>query len=225
MNIFKKWVGKKRNTKVILIHGFSTQTSSEMNYLRDFLMEEGFDVVVPALFNPNDEEDIDWLKWVSKARVEFEKAKESGKELFVVGYSMGGVVATYLSTIFSVKKLVLLAPAFEYRTLTTVKRTVTGLMNNEKKAPGMSLAFHLPFMNLVDELKNSVEVLKYPVLMIQGSEDQTIPQTVAKKAYKKIPHGNKKLIIIEDGTHRLMDDLLTRDLVNCFVLNFYNSNI
>jgi len=223
MKFFKKKFSKKRNIRVILIHGFGIRTIDEMTYVKNFLSNKGYDVVVPKLFDVNDEEDTDWLKWVSRARIEFENAKKDGKEIYVIGYSMGGVIATYLSTIFDVEKLVLLAPAFDYKTLTTAKRSVVNLFNNEKKEISLSMNAHFAFMNLVDELGKNIEILKCPVLMIQGSTDLTIPQTVAKKAYKKIPHDKKKLVIIEDGTHRLMDERLTQDILNCLILDFYIS--
>ena len=223
MKFFKKYFSEKRKIRVILIHGFSVRGSSEMDPLFTFLQNEGYDVVAPSLFDWKNEKDNDWLVWVGRARKEFEKAKSEGKEIYVVGYSMGGVVATYLSTIFSVKKLVLLAPAFEYRTLATAKRTLGSFLSNDKNIDSMPLALHFPFMSLVDELGNSIEVLKAPVLMLQGSEDQTIPQVVGKRAYKKIPHEHKNLIIIEDGTHRLLDEKKSFDITSNVVKMYFDN--
>ena len=222
MNFFKKYFSEKRKIRVILIHGFSVRGSSEMDPLFNFLKNEGYDVVAPSLFDWKNEKDNDWLVWVGRARKEYEKAKSEGKEIYVVGYSMGGVVATYLSTIFPVKKLVLLAPAFEYRTLATAKRTLGSFLSNDKNIDSMPLALHFPFMSLVDELGNSIEVLKTPVLMIQGSEDQTIPQTVAKRAYKKISSEHKNLVVIEDGTHRLMDEQFTYRIVVSLINEYFD---
>ena len=225
MAFFKRYFSEKRKIRVILIHGFSVRGSSEMDPLFTYLKNEGYDVVAPNLFDWKNEKDNDWLVWVGHARKEFEKAKSEGKEIFVVGYSMGGVVATYLSTIFTVKKLVLLAPAFEYRTLATAKRTLGSFLSNDKNIDSMPLALHFPFMSLVDELGNSIEALKTPVLMIQGSEDQTIPQVVAKRSYKKIAHENKNLIIIEDASHRLLDDEISKDLTLGLVSVFFDKSM
>ena len=95
-------------------------------------------------------------------------------------------------------------------------------MSNDKNIDSMPLALHFPFMSLVDELGNSIDVLKTPVLMIQGSEDQTIPQSVAKRSYKRILHENKNLIIIEDGTHRLMDEQFTYRIVISLINEYFN---
>ena len=59
---------------------------------------------------------ITYELWIDKAKQEIEYLINKGyKKIYVLGHSMGGVIATYIATQYKeVKKLVLAAPAFEY---------------------------------------------------------------------------------------------------------------
>ena len=54
--------------------------------------------------------------WINKAEEEIEKIINNGyREIYIIGHSMGGVIASYLASKYKeVTKLVLAAPAFHY---------------------------------------------------------------------------------------------------------------
>ena len=95
---------------VLIIHGFAGGTYDE-EYLANYLELKGFDVytfTLPGhdrmLFNKITKED-----WIESARIHLEMLiNNKYKQIYVIGHSMGGILASYLAANYKeVKKIVL----------------------------------------------------------------------------------------------------------------------
>lgn len=98
---------------VILFHGI-TATPSEMRVLAEFLHARNYSLIVPRLSGHG--KDVSqlkqthyslWLSDVERALLEAYKLLEtsSSKNLYVIGLSLGSLLALYLATHFSVQQL------------------------------------------------------------------------------------------------------------------------
>src|SRR5574344_1302069 len=104
---------------VLIIHGFAGGPHDNES-IQFYLTMHGFDVftfTLPGhdriLFNKVTKED-----WIKSCEDHIELLiKNKYNSICVIGHSMGGVLASYLASKYSVvKKLVLVAPAFKYLT-------------------------------------------------------------------------------------------------------------
>lgn len=132
------------------------------------------------------------------------------RDIYLIGHSMGGVVASMLAGMYPdiVKKLVLLAPAAVLRD-DAINGQVQGNEFNPHRIPDMLLlhgqelggfylrsARHLPIYETAADFTG-------PVNIIQGTNDQVVPQKYAEK-YEQI-YANSKLHLIKNADHRFSD--------------------
>lgn len=100
-----------------IIHGF-TSTTYETKELAEFLGKNGYHTITENLpghgTSPeecNRVKFLDWLSFIDRKIAEFSTECD---ELYVVGMSMGGVLALYASYLFPVKAVVSAAPVFQF---------------------------------------------------------------------------------------------------------------
>ena len=108
----------KRNKKplVVTIHGFGKNRSSEMDNMCAFLKEHGYDTLQFDIYDLENGLDADWKEWLRRCERQMHEALGRNPRIILVGFSMGGVIATHLATVYKVEKLVLVAPAFKSST-------------------------------------------------------------------------------------------------------------
>ena len=121
--------------------------------------------------NEFDEQDHDWMQWVSRAKEVVDSYRDSGRDIYLAGFSMGGVIASYLAVVCPVKRLLLLAPAFSYMNVDIITGVLTksasSLMGNEKKEEiQLPRAFYGAFTELVKNLKKYIGFVECPVFII-----------------------------------------------------------
>ena len=110
MKIFRK--------AVLIIHGFAGGTYDEEILNHELELKWNYDVFTFTL--PGHEgmttRNIKYTDWIEKAEYEINYLIDNGyKNIYLVGHSMGGVIAGYLASKYKqVKKLVLVAPAFRH---------------------------------------------------------------------------------------------------------------
>lgn len=205
---------QKQKPVIITIHGYGRRRKHEMDNLVLWSQSEGYEIVQFDMYDLFDEHDNDWMKWVTRAKNVVNTYELANREIYLIGFSMGGVIASYLAaTSPNVKKLILLAPAFNYLhvdTITSViSKSAAGFFSNDKdKKPEIEIprSFYGAFMDLVKALKKYIAEVPCPVLILHGDEDEVIPLRSSTWAYDKIPHEDKKLIILHEGHHRLLMD-------------------
>ena len=211
-----KWPFFKKTKKplIIAIHGFGKRRSDEFINLRKAL--EGYEIITPLLFDQTKEDDIYWFNWVSRAEEAVVEAKNAKRDIVLIGFSMGGVIATYLAAKFEIRELILLAPAFEYMTVTTVQNTVNKALFKKSNLADLRYqplptSFTSTFMDVVNNCKDSINRINCPTLIMHCMEDELIPYTVSLKYYKKLPISDKRLILFGEGSHRILDDDKNKD--------------
>ena len=208
-NWFKKKEKVNKKPVIICIHGFGKRRTDEFIPLYENLKND-YEVIMPELYNQQFVDDRIWHNWVSRAEEKIIEAKNNHREIILIGFSMGGVIASYLASKFEIKKLILLAPAFEYISVQTASSAINHVV--KKKPETISKYIPLPkeftdtFINVVDNCKKGIEKISCPVLFIADMDDEVIPYSVSLKYYKKVPHERKRCVILAEGQHRLLDD-------------------
>lgn len=207
----KQPVETKKGPVIITIHGYGRRRMHEFDNFVLWGKQEQFEIVQFDLYDLFDETDCNWKQWLQKAKDVVKAYKEEGRCIYLVGFSMGGVIASYLAATFHVDKLILLAPAFSYINFDLVggviTKTYASLVGNEEKEEiKLPASFYSAFMAIVKNLKKYISDVECPVLILHGDQDEVISAKSSTWAYDHIPHANKRLIWLHGGHHRLLMD-------------------
>lgn len=203
---------------VLIIHGFAGGTYDQEFLANRLELIRDFDVFTftlaghDGLFKSNMTGD-DWIK---SAQDMMEFLISSGyKNIYVVGHSMGGVIASLMATKYEqIKKLVLVAAAFntfiftddEFDVVKSLKKTaqiakdyptdevITRLLK-------MPLPAVREFSNLVINNQYVLNDINIPTLIIQGNRDDMVPPETASKIYDRIPAKEKNILVYDNVNH------------------------
>ena len=202
---------------ILIIHGFAGGTYDQEN-IANLLELDGFHVfsfTLPGhertMFKKVTKED-----WIESCINNIEELINNGyKRIYLIGHSMGGVLACLLASKYKeVKKIVLAAPAFKYMTFDKDEfEFINALKNSPKllkyysKGDMFARAIQFPrsvikeFMDLVSESQDLPKKVMCPVLILHGTEDQIVPLKSSEHIINEFPNSNKKLIPLEGYTH------------------------
>lgn len=214
------WLSKlfKHDTKPLLycIHGFGVRRTHEFDTLRTYFEPLGYTIEAPLLFDQTQLDDIDAKQWIARAEEPLKELFKTHPRIILIGFSMGGVIASELARRYPVDRLVLIAPGFEYITAKAVIETVGDkarqilrLPDNvvvQGEYPELPDHFTNTFRDVVAKCKESIAQVHCPVLIFHGTTDQTIPVRSSDYAYDQIPHKRKRLFILKNVPHRILDE-------------------
>ena len=212
---------------ILLIHGFAGGNYDYNSLGNDLELYNSFDVFTFTL--PGHErmiiDKVTRKDWIKKAEDEIEKIINANyKEVYVIGHSMGGVIASHLASKYKeVKKLVLAAPAFHYLAFKGDKidviesiKKLPNLFKNYDPEEVLSRIFKIPaptikeFMKLVEEHTKDIKDITCPTLILHGEKDDIVPVDSVQYVYDNIK--SKSVTLIE--LHSLTHDLFMNDRYN-----------
>lgn len=203
---------------ILLIHGFAGGNYDYNSLSNDLQLYHNFDVFTFTL--PGHDKlvikNVTRDDWIKEAEKQIEKIIKNGyKKIYVIGHSMGGVIACHIAKKYpQVKKLVLASPAFRYFTfkddkldiIASLKQTPE-LFKDYTKDTVISRVLKLPisttleFINLVNEHTEDVKDILCPTLILWGKNDKIVPIDSAMYVYKNIQSDCVNLYEIENVTH------------------------
>ncbi len=228
-----------RRKAVLLIHGFVggiydyDSLPNELELIRSF---DVFTFTLPSheKFIVKDVKYEDWIKAAEK-QIEF-LIDHKYKEIYVIGHSMGGVIATHLANKYKeVKKLVLAAPAFRYFYFKDGKVNLKGFNETIKNMPNLfkdegkekvierirktPIPTMLEFTKLVDKYQNDTSKITCPTLIIHGIEDRVVPSEGTEYVHNTLNSKTNILINIKDVTHDCFTKKRKKE-VNKLIIDF-----
>lgn len=203
----------------LIIHGY-TGSPHEVAPLGDYLTAEtDWDVVIPVLEGHGEElhlEEVSYETWLDDAERALLELKTHCDKVYVIGFSMGGMIAAYLAAKHDIDKLVLLSTARKYvsfKHLSAYIAEIVGdgfkgkLQENEwylhhkGKIGDVPLKANIEFMKLVNHTKSYLKEVTSPVFIAQGSKDELVPFKTAYSIEKEIGSVDKEVVIFEESDH------------------------
>lgn len=225
--IFKK----EEETVIITIHGFGVRREHEMDDFKEYAQLHLPPVITFNLFDIDNVEDCDYKNWVIKAETVVLQALHNNQKIILLGFSMGGVIASYLASKYPIHKLILISPAFIHFHLenyTSIAiQSGKKLLAKKEEEPQLSIpkSFYSGFVECVKQYKNAIQKVFCPVLILQGDEDEIIPTKSSSWAYSQIPHSQKKCLFLHLGKHRLLVDEEVKDVAFTLIDDFIHDKI
>ncbi|MBD1382156.1 alpha/beta hydrolase [Metabacillus arenae] len=169
-----------------------------------------------------------YQEWIEHAEQAIEKLLSKCEKVYVIGFSMGGLIASYLSTKYPVEKLVLLSAAVYYVNPKRLFADIGGMIRDtfrgklkendlflryKKKIKNTPFSATMEFRKLVQYVRPLLQKIQVPVLIVQGEVDGIVPVKSAFYLYEKIPSPQKELMFLPGSHHHVCHGCDFEDLV------------
>lgn len=221
---------------ILVIHGFAGGVYDQEYLTHRLELVSNYDVFTFTL--PGHDGDfkhkITYKDWIKKVDSEMQFLINNGyKTIYVIGHSMGGVLASYAASKYKeVKKLVLVAPAFRISGYEQEKININTALTATPKIfeeYGAKLVAnrllklpancYLEFFKIVKELQDTPKNIKIPTLIFRGNKDFIVPQEAVEHVYNEIENRHKKIVLLDKTTHDVFREKLKEeatDLIKSF---------
>lgn len=205
----------------LCIHGF-TGSPYEVEPLVEYLKERTdwiFSVpTLPGHGKTQTLKGINYHQWIDHAETELKKLIQTCEIVYVIGFSMGGLIASFLAANYPVDKLILLSAAAYYinprQLAADIKKIMMDTFNGKlrdnelfqrykRKITETPLAATMQFRQLVSFIKPLLHQVEVPTLIAQGECDGIVPPKSAEYLYRTIGANQKKLTYIKHSKHHI----------------------
>ncbi|MBQ0140680.1 MAG: alpha/beta fold hydrolase [Kurthia sp.] len=207
---------------ILFLHGFTGNTE-EIQPLVDYLSAHRTDWIysVPTLSGHGSELNLKGINashWLSDVEIAYRLLAKKVDKIIVIGFSMGGVLALYLTLRYKVNRLVLLSPSLKYLDVKQLYLALIELINNRKnittqqkvilkknmyQAQNMKIPTVLSFREVVNVVTPYVTMIERPVMIVQGKKDGLVPSATADFIYEKVASAEKKIYFSPNGYHQI----------------------
>jgi len=232
---------------IYLIHGFSSTTYELKEIAKKF---EGMDYHVvlnnlpghgTTLENCNQTRYQDWLNY---SKIEFAKLCSVSDDVFVLGCSMGGVIALYLATLFPVTGVIVGGIVLKFK-LNFSTNYLNRLLCKIIKTRDKKIAFPKSMSDTINFygyqsyplialnefrkmngfIKKELKKIKCPILIIHSQNDQVSIRENVEIVYNSIQSKDKNILEVENAHHNLFDKNPDLKLIVSTSKEFIKNNI
>ena len=224
---------------ILIIHGLAGGTYDEEPLARYLQLNRKFDVFTFTLpgHDVKNRKSATCEEWINESEKQLEYLRKHGyRKIYLVGHSMGGVIATHLAKEHKcIKKLVLVAPAFTslaskeegglFKALFKIPDLIKAYSVNElmTRLNKLPITAEKEFFELVDKYKDDIHDIKIPTLFVHGTEDQVVPIKSSLSLYDEMKINHKEMLIINDYYHDVFKGNKV-DEINKIIENFLKKN-
>ncbi|MGI6189749.1 MAG: alpha/beta fold hydrolase [Clostridiales bacterium] len=220
----------KNRIGCLLIHGFGG-SPEEMNPLAEYLHNEGITTLSPVLKGhtgrKSDLQGISYKQWIESGKNALTELSRMCKDIFVIGFSMGGLVAASLPYSKQVKGIATLnTPVYPWNP----GGILGNLLKDIKKGTFEHLKFYalssvrFPFSTLIEFLKflhnakPKFKDLRCPLFVAQALEDDVVQPKSAVYIHRnagsisktlKFYKGSGHLICYSSAASKLFSDVFS----------------
>ena len=206
-----------KDTAYLVVHGFGGSLA-ETNYLVEYLRARGLSVYTPLLpghgGTKKDLKNTDYTAWVDHVRATAFTLAEAYRQIVYLGFSMGGLLGTFLTDIPQVQKFVLINTPIYFWSLNIIAADVfSGLWRRDfekwryyRRAVGrISIKSSFDFLKILSLGKKQIAGIERPTLLIQCKRDETAFYRSAQYIRDKIPDFSV-LRYYDGGCHSIFEE-------------------
>lgn len=216
-----------KKTKCLIIHGFGGGVH-EVKPLADYLISLGYDVSCPILKGNSatrkDMEKANYRDWIDSAERELLMSKEIGKEIVLIGFSMGGLIAFNLACKHNIKVIVTInTPIFYWN----IYQVFLNLLDDMKKMKCNHIKRYLkaknnsPFLDMIQfqlllhKTKSKLKKINCPILIIQAEDDDTVRRKSVDYIDRHVSSVRKKIRYFHKGGHLILLSPMAEQVMLC----------
>lgn len=219
-------------TVCILVHGFASG-AQETKYLAEYLHGKGYSVSALLLKGhnqrPKDLKDVKWKEWEKQLNFELQRLIEQKYEnIYVIGFSMGGLLALRVSTNKQIKGIVAISPSlyifskkFYLFPLTAIVKSISCFIPYMLRRTDLNFIYNaqqnrriiydeIPLATihqvllLADSTASTLKNLRTPLLVIQAKDDKTVDFLSSKTIHASVKSINKDYFELPTGGHLII---------------------
>ncbi len=206
----------QNKTGCIIIHGFGGNIEEVMP-LAQRLTEEGYNVVCPSLKGHTgrrkDLKGVTYLDWIESGELELRKLLETCERIYLIGFSMGGLIALLLAAKYKVAGVVTLNSPIYYW---DIKRIMINLWEDLKYKKPENMKHYLQssrkfpfsamlyFRVLLSKSKAIMKEVHCPVFIAQALQDDTVRKSSAKYIYEHLAAKLKTVKYYDHSGHLIL---------------------
>jgi len=212
----------------LVIHGFGGSIR-EVEPLVAAMHQMGFVTSCPALKghtgNKKDLTQCTWQDWIKSAEDELLCMQEQCDEVFICGFSMGGLIGMQLSLRYPVSGLVTINTPIMYLDIKKMIQNViydirTGDYSNIRRylkpSNRLPLKALINFRKLLQDTKKLIPFLSAPMLIAQAIDDDVVNHKSAGYIFTKAARAQKQVatyvrgghvILLSDACHAVVKDI------------------
>lgn len=207
----------------ILVHGF-TGTPKEMRWLAEYLNENAVSVIAPRLpghaTTPDDMKRVKWEDWVSSVEDIYNLFKPQADKIFVIGLSMGGLLAGISASYLNYDGLITISTPYEFpqkdwrlpfvKQLSIlqprIKKGKDNWHNPEAAVDHIDYPYYptksiAELVSLISQFQNILPSLSLPSLHIHSKKDESVSFDHLEKIFRNNGSKNKEMFIVENSGH------------------------
>jgi carboxylesterase len=219
-----------RGEGVLILHGY-TAGPGEVRYLGERLNEAGFTVSIPRLPGHGTRKEdlltVSWRDWLRRALDAYMDLAPLCRQVHVVGFSMGGILAVLTAARLSVSRLVLIAPGILNRNRLILfspllaaiaapflpylrkprptKAGIPGLEHLEQEYWRWTFIRPIASVFTLQRMaRHSLRRITCPALVIASRCDRVVPEKVADFIVGRIGSREIRTEVFESFPHRMV---------------------
>ena len=229
---------------IYIIHGFSNSTY-ETRDLAEYLGNQGFYTNAINLpghgTTPEDCNRVKFTDWIEYTEQGVAEMSSKCNNVYVIGISMGSVLALHLSSIFSLNAVVFASTVLKFkdyfstRILTPIFHRLVPFREKRKSYPKdvrdkynyfgyqvWPLSAVNEMRKLTNQVKKSLPDVKCPALIIHSTVDMlSIPENISL-VYDNISSEIKEKLIVTQASHNLFVPNPDQELIFQKITSFFN---
>ena len=203
----------------LFIHGF-TGSPWEVEPLMEYIQEHtNWKIACPVL--PGHEEGgslkgVSYTEWLDAASKALDELQRHCDTIYLIGFSMGGMIASTLAVNQSIDKLVLLSPAVFYYSPRQLVIELRGLMHEmlqgKLKENALYMRYHakikhtpisaaMQFRKLVRKHRSHMQDISMPVFIAHGLQDGIVHYKSTQYLYDTVSSKDKTALWLDGCNH------------------------
>lgn len=218
----------------VLIHGFAGSTD-EIEYLAEYLQNKGLDTCSVYLAGHTGTKkalkETSYLDWINSAKETVSSVEKNYKNIYLLGFSMGGLISTHLTLNYNIKKIVFInTPIYFWNMRIILKDILTGIRHAKfdeisyyfNSVMGVYPKSAIDFLKILSKSKKILPEVSAPALIIQCKDDESAHYKSAYYIKNKI--GSKaNLRYFNGGCHQVFKNSIElRDIICEEIYKFLN---
>ncbi|NEX14200.1 MAG: alpha/beta hydrolase [Prosthecochloris sp.] len=240
---------------VLIIHGF-TATIESVNSLIEPLEKMSLRVSVPVLTghsesSPEKLRGVTWCDWMRDAETAFHELSEKVDKVFVVGHSMGALIALNLAAKYqgdALDSVVVAAPSFRLVSMLGPGRPLhflAPMLQSFIKSWDLNVAFSdrdvksrevhylwaptdaiMSFFELISFTESRLHDIRCPMLIMHNRNDQTVTQDSSDIVFNGVgtEPSEKDMVWLERSEHQMFCDC-EKDVAITTIVEYIRSRI